>query len=161
MKPTVLVVTTVHWPDDTRIRERLTRTLANEFDVRYACRAPGPADRTGLTWIPLRGGRVRRNLRALRLGLAGDWDVMSVHDPELVPAAILSRMIRRRPVVFDVHENVPATAVTRDWVPGALRRPLAALAGAVLRRAERTLAITLSEPEYDVYEESCRVPQPS
>ncbi len=149
MKPTVLVVTTVHWPDDTRIRERLIRTLATTFEVRYASREPGPTDTSDLQWVPLRGRRVRRNLSALGHCLFTDWDVLVVHDAELLPAAMLARLLRRRSVAFDVHENIPATAMTRDWVPGALRRPLASLANALLRLAERTLAITLAEPEYE------------
>lgn len=148
MKPTVLVVTTVHWPDDTRIRERLIRTLAETFEIRYASREPGPTDTSDLRWIPLRGGRLRRNLSALRHCLLPGWDVLVVHDPELLPAAMLARLTRRRPVVFDVHENIPATALTRDWVPWVVRRPLAGLANALLRLADRMLTITLAEGAY-------------
>ena len=147
MKPTILVVTTVHWPDDTRIRERLIRTLSSDFDVQYASRTPGPSDRSDLHSIELRGGRFARFLRAMRLGLFGTWDLMVIHDPELLPVAVASRL-RRRPVVFDVHENVPATALTRDWVPNLLRRPFAAALRMVLRVAECVLAITLAEAGY-------------
>lgn len=148
MTPTALVVTSVHWPDDTRIRERLCRTLARSFTVVLATREPGPTDKTGLEWVPLRGGRLRRMLAAARTALGSPWDVMVIHDPELVPVALLARIIRRRPVVFDVHEDVPATALTRDWVPGPLRRPLAWLLRWMLHLAEGPLHVTLAESGY-------------
>ncbi len=51
-------------------------------------------------------------------------------------------------MVFDVHENVPATAMTRDWVPDLFRRPLASLVGWVLRAADSVVTVTLAEPGY-------------
>lgn len=147
MKPKALVVTTVHWPDDTRIRERLIRTLAEGFDVRYATRDPGPTDRSDLDWMRLPGGRSRRNLEALRLALTESWDVLVVHDPELIPVALLARL-KGRPVVFDVHENIPATARTRDWVPEWLRTPLSAFLRVLLRIVEPLLTVTLAESGY-------------
>ena len=148
MKPVVLVMTTVHWPDDTRIRERLIRTLTADFDVVYAARSPGPSDMTGIEYVGLVGGRVARNLRGIRVALTKAWDVMVIHDPELIICGVLARLLRRRPVVFDVHEDVPATVHTRSWVPGLARRPLSALMTILLRVAERFLSITLAEPGY-------------
>jgi glycosyltransferase involved in cell wall biosynthesis len=150
VKPTALVVTTVHRPDDTRVRERLLRSLTADFQIRYAARRPGPSDPSDLEWVPLGGRRIRRNLAALRICLFTRWDLLVVHDPELLPAAMLSRLTRRRPVVFDVHENIPATALTRSWVPTRLRRPLSAVLGRALHLAERILTITLAEPGYEV-----------
>lgn len=147
MKPKALVVTTVHWPDDTRIRERLIRTLAEGFDVRYATRDPGPTDRSDLEWVRLPGGRLRRNLGALRLALTESWDVLVVHDPELIPVALMARL-KGRPVVLDVHENIPATARTRDWVPEWLRTPLSAFLSFALRIVEPLLTVTLAESGY-------------
>jgi glycosyltransferase involved in cell wall biosynthesis len=142
------VVTVVHWPDDTRIRERLIRSLAPVFDVIYAARSPGPSDRVGVEYVELAGGRLMRNLRAFRLGLTADWDVCVIHDPELVVCGIVSRMVRRRPVVFDVHEDFPASAHTRAWVPRPLRGLLSLLLKGLMRLAEATLTITLAEPGY-------------
>jgi hypothetical protein len=91
VKPTVQVVTVVHWPDDTRIRERLIRTLSPEFDVVYAARSPGPTDKTGLKYAELTGTRVGRNLRAIWLALTGAWDILVIHDPELCPVGCVNR----------------------------------------------------------------------
>jgi glycosyltransferase involved in cell wall biosynthesis len=148
VKPTALVVTTVHWPDDTRIRERLIRTLSDAFEVDYASREPGPTDRSGLCWIPLSGGRFRRWWKTLGVCLRTDWDVLAIHDPELIPIGMVARLVKRRRVVFDVHEDVPATALTREWVPDLLRTPLATAARVAMRLAERTLEVTLAEAGY-------------
>ena len=148
MKPVVLVLSTVHRPDDTRIRERLIRTLAGDFEVEYATREPGPTDTTGLRWFPLRGGRAVRWFRGLSLVIRRDWDLLVLHDPETIPIGVLGRTLKRRQVVFDVHEDIPATALTRPWVPGRLRRPLAVLSGWVLALAERFLTLTLAEAGY-------------
>lgn len=148
MNPRILVVTAVHWPDDTRIRERLIRTLTTGFDVVYAARSPGPTDRSGLEFVELKGGRLMRNLSAIRVALTSDFDAMVVHDPELLVCAVLARLVRRKPVVFDVHEDVPASAYTRAWVPRPVRRPLAALMAVLLRVVEPIVTITLAEPGY-------------
>lgn len=146
----LLVLTTVHQADDPRIRERTIPSLSGDFDIFYATKPPGPSSRGDLTWIRLRGGRVARGLRALRLMFSRRYDVVSVHDPELIPAALLARWLRRRRIVCDVHENVPAQILHKDWVPRPLRRPLAWLARRLLRLAERFLVVTLAEDGYHV-----------
>ncbi len=145
-RPRLLVVSVVHHADDTRIREKLLRTLAHRWDITYRTRTPAPTDHGEITWQPLRGGRVVRNIRAAGALLSGRYEAAVVHDPELVPAAMAARMITRRPVVFDVHENVPAQIATKDWVP--LRSLVARLAAAVLRAAEPLIEITLAEDGY-------------
>jgi glycosyltransferase involved in cell wall biosynthesis len=77
-----------------------------------------------------------------------NWDLLVLHDPETIPIGLLARTLKRRPVVFDVHEDIPATALTRPWVPGPLRRPLAVLSKLMLGLAERFLVITLAEAGY-------------
>lgn len=148
MTPTVFVVSTVHWPDDTRIRERLIRSLAGDFQVVFAAKSPGPTDRTDLIYVELRGGRMRRNFRSLLSMLTRQWDILVVHDPELIPAAVLARFVKRRPVVFDVHEDFPSLAMTRRWVPRPLRSVLSGLVAFALRVGERSLTLTLAEPGY-------------
>ena len=144
----LLVVTTVHPSDDPRIREKHIRTLATDFNVLYATKLPAPSDRDGIEWHPLRGGRAVRWFRALRVMLAARVDVIVVHDPELIPVAVAVRTLRGVPVVFDLHENVPALAFTRTSIPRPLRRPLAGTARFWLSVAERSFPITLAEDGY-------------
>jgi len=144
----LLVVTTVHPADDPRIREKYVRTLSVDFDVIYATKPLAPVDRDGFEWRRLSGGRFVRWLGALRLMLTARVDAVAIHDPELIPAAVVVRSLRGIPVVFDLHENVPALAYTRTSVPRLLRRPLAGVARFWLSVAERSLAISLAEDNY-------------
>ncbi len=143
----VLVVTTVHHPDDNRIREKTVRALGERFRVEFAAREPGPTDSSGLTWLPLRGGRMRRNVSAWRLVLTRPVDVVSIHDPELLPLGVIARLLGRR-VVFDMHEDVPNQILTKTWIPSVLRPVVAALSRLALRISERFLSFTLAEESY-------------
>jgi glycosyltransferase involved in cell wall biosynthesis len=153
----LLVVTSVHPSDDPRIREKLIRTLDTSFDVTYASKPPGPVEQTGLRWRSLGGGRFVRWLAALRLMLTERVDVIVFHDPELIPAGILTRLVRRIPIVFDLHENVPAQMLTKTSVPRLLRFPLLLAARFWLACADRTLDVTLAE---DGYQALFRSPRP-
>lgn len=150
MTPRLLVLTTIHDPDDPRVRERTLASLAGVFDVDYGTRAPGPTRHDDLTWIELRGGRVRRWFGALRLMLSGRYDVVSIHDPELIPGALLARLLRRSRIVVDVHEHLPGQILHKDWVWRPLRRPVAWMSCRFLRLAERFLVVTVAEDGYHV-----------
>jgi glycosyltransferase involved in cell wall biosynthesis len=147
VKPAVLVVSSVHPPDDPRIRHKLVETLRKDASVTLAVRAPGPATAAGFQVTLLRGGRLRRSLSASWRIVRGGYDVASVHDPELLPAAMVAGLVGRR-VVFDLHEHLPGQLRTKDWLPVSLRRPAATLAAALLRLAERVIEITLAEEGY-------------
>lgn len=148
MKPRLLVLTTVHHPDDPRIRERLIRSLDADFDITYAARTPGPSDQAGIVWAPLKGGRIRRGASAARHLWFTRYDVASLHDPELLPTAILVRLIRRKQIVFDLHENLPAQLATKPWLWRPVRPPISWVSRRLLRLAERVLPITLAEQGY-------------
>lgn len=148
MTTAILVVTTVHHPDDTRIRERLVRSLASEFDVSYAAKSPGPTDKSKIEFLDLKGGRIRRCLAASRLMLLRRWSVLVIHDPELIPAGVMSRLVRRRPVVFDVHEDLEAQIESKGWIPRSMRPVARWVSRALYGLADRWLVITLAEEGY-------------
>jgi len=50
--------------------------------------------------------------------------VCHFHDPELMPAAIILKLLGRK-IVYDVHEDYPETIATKNWLPAGLRIPLA------------------------------------
>lgn len=147
MKPRLLVVTPTHPADDPRIRHKLIATLHEEWDITYVGRGRGPVDQEGIRWFELVGGRIRRGWRAGWMLLRGKYEVASLHDPEMLPAGLAAALLGRT-VVFDVHENVPAQLLTKDWMPRVSRRPLSWAAARLLRIAEKRLAITLAEEGY-------------
>jgi len=146
-RPRLLVVTSVHHPDDARIRAKLIPTLASEWEITYAAPDPGPTDREGLHWVPLTGSRLARLRQAVKVINWDGWDLVALHDPELLVGG-LPRSRRGEPTLFDLHENLPAQLLTKERVPVLFRRPLSALSAWVLRWAEATMAITLAEPGY-------------
>jgi len=168
----LLVVTTVHQPDDPRIREKLIRSLSGEWEITYACQDPGPTDTEAITWVPLHGGRAQRLSAAMRICLIAPADVIVLHDPELIPIGMLARTTRRIPVVFDLHENLPAQLATRRATPAQLRRASSGMGSSTLRAAEGVLEITLAEsgygslfraehPVFPNYPDAAMLPDPS
>jgi glycosyltransferase involved in cell wall biosynthesis len=147
VKPVVLVVSSVHPPDDPRIRYKLVASLVDHADIRVAVREPGPGSTAGVRYEPLAGGRLRRTVAASWKLLRRDYDVASVHDPELLPAALVAGLLRRR-VVFDVHEDIPAQIRTKAYLPAVVRWLAAWLAAGMLRAMERVGEVTLAEPNY-------------
>ena len=126
----VLHITSVHRPRDVRIFHK---------EARAAARAGAAAGVLGLS-SPVRRGR--RLLAGARLAAAAHRrgaDLVHVHDPELLPWALLLARTSRRPVVYDVHEYLGATVRTKRWLPGPLRRPLAVAAAAAERAGARRL----------------------
>jgi glycosyltransferase involved in cell wall biosynthesis len=102
-----------------------------------------------IQWRRLRGGRVARWFASLSLMLTADTDVIVIHDPELLPAAVVTALSRRIPVVFDLHENLPAQMSMKSSLPPLLRWPLSHMTRAWLKLAERTMEVTLAESGYN------------
>lgn len=50
--------------------------------------------------------------------------VVHFHDPELMPLAILLKIIGCK-VIYDIHENLPRQILSKDWIPEILRKPIA------------------------------------
>ncbi len=153
----VLVVTVVHDPEDSRIRHRQIRALLEAgWSVTYA--APfaafgrpvtGGPQRLRLIDIPRSQGRRRmRALRAAHSIIAAEGpqhDVVLVHDPEL----LLTPAAQRSPhLVWDVHEDPAAAIAVKDWAPIALRRPLAFGWRLAERFVERRHHVILAEYAY-------------
>jgi glycosyltransferase involved in cell wall biosynthesis len=126
-------LTTVHAPFDTRIFVKECRSLC---DTGYEVTLIAPHDRAEVVDgvrirpIPRPKSRAKRmlftSLRALVAALAEDADVYHFHDPELMPVGILLKALGK-PVVYDVHEDVPSQTMGKHWIPRLLRRPLAAV----------------------------------
>jgi len=154
----VLVVTVVHDPDDARIRHRQVRAL---LDAGHhvtmvapftAYDRPLPRDLSPVD-VPRASGR--RRLAALRaaareLARRGrDHDVVLLHDPELLLAALLvAGRLRQQVVVWDVHEDTGAALRMKSWLPAAARRLLPRVVRWAERLAERRVHLLLAEESY-------------
>lgn len=154
MKRTVLHLTSVHIPRDTRILLRECRSLAEAgYDVHLAAPAPEDAFLAGVHLHALPDHRVARLRRitttvpaALRTAWRFQADVYHVHDPELIPVALLLRA-RGRCVVYDAHEDLPAQLAAKPWIHRRLRRLVARSAALVERLAVPRMSATVAARE--------------
>ncbi len=148
-------MTVVHHPEDARILHRQIRALVDAgHEVTYAApyTARGVVPRSFVTGVDLPRAAERRRLSAVRAArklfksMRGRVDLALIHDPELLFAVAGVR--RRPPVVWDVHEDTPATLSLKPWLPAFLRPPTRFLARLLETTAERRLHLLLAETAY-------------
>ncbi|WP_165367613.1 glycosyltransferase [Phytoactinopolyspora endophytica] len=151
----VLVLTVVHDPEDTRIRHKQIAalheaghevTLAAPFSG-YA--RPVPSEYRSIDIPRATGLRRLAALRAARNLLrhhAADYDVVLMHDPELLIAA---SGLAHKGLVWDVHEDTAAAIRMKPWLPKPVRPMATALIRNLERRAERRMTLLLAEEGYE------------
>lgn len=95
--------------------------------------------------------RVFRAARKLRA------DIYHVHDPELIPWAVLLRA-GGASVVYDAHEHVPEDILSKHYLPPLLVKPLSRVVGAFeLGAAKRLSAVVGATPHIvERFSGSCR-----
>ena len=64
--------------------------------------------------------------KVLQASLKEDADIYHFHDPELIPAGLLLRTLRKK-VIYDIHENNPLNIQSRYWLPPWMRKPISLL----------------------------------
>lgn len=122
----------VHPADDVRIFHKQCRSLAEAgHEVFFVVPAEADAERQGVhirAVAAVGGGRLLRMLltafRTFMAARAVRARIYHFHDPELLPWALLLKWSGAR-VIYDAHEDVPRDIITKAWIPGWLRRPLA------------------------------------
>ncbi|ADG86895.1 hypothetical protein TBS_19730 [Thermobispora bispora] len=151
----VLVMTVVHHPEDARILHRQIRALVDAgHEVTYAApfTARGVTPRPWVTGVDLPRAAERRRIAAIWAArrlfkrMRGKVDLVLIHDVELLLAVVGVR--NRPPVVWDVHEDTPATLSLKPWLPAFLRPPVRFLARLLEGTAERHLHLLLAESAY-------------
>jgi glycosyltransferase involved in cell wall biosynthesis len=125
----VVHVTTVHPAGDNRITRKECWSLVDAgYDVWLL--APGTAPpEVPVRHVPLPHEESRR-LHRFTIGAARAFaaarrlgaDIYHVHDPELIPMALLLRLVTGSIVIYDAHEDFPAQVRDKTWVPRPIRR---------------------------------------
>jgi glycosyltransferase involved in cell wall biosynthesis len=132
----IVHISSVHNANDPRIRLKQLNSI-----VKYGWQATlvtgdlsseeGDAVRI-IRILPGNSRRILRLLvtspRAILKAFCLDADVYHVHDPELLPWALLLRL-KNRPVVYDVHEDYVTSVQQKRYLPPILRPLAAAFAG--------------------------------
>jgi glycosyltransferase involved in cell wall biosynthesis len=144
IKPTlakVAILSSVHAALDNRVFYREAQTLAKAgYEVTLVAVHHQDETKDGIRIKALpRVSRSRRPLLwrgILREAIATGADVFHIHDPELL---LLTPWLRRKtgkPTIYDVHEANADFLAVKDYLPKAVRMPLAVL----FRRLEPRLA---------------------
>jgi glycosyltransferase involved in cell wall biosynthesis len=85
--------------------------------------------------------------RCYRLAKELDADLYHFHDPELIPYGVLLAWSGKK-VIFDVHEDLSADIHSKEWVPFAARRALAATSRALENFGARRFAAVVAATSY-------------
>ena len=136
-------LTSVHPPFDVRIFHKECKSVARagyEVTLIAGHDCDEIVDGVHLRGISRRSNRISRMIwstwdvccKALR----EDADLYHFHDPELIPVGLLMRL-KKKHVIYDVHEDVQADVATKVYIPRPIRRPLAWFAGAIERLSSR------------------------
>jgi glycosyltransferase involved in cell wall biosynthesis len=150
----VVHATTVHNAFDVRIFHKECKTLAEAgYDVVLI--APHGQDEVvdgvQIRAVPKSRGRLRRiTCTAWRVFLAAmrqTGSVIHFHDPELLPAGLVMKVLGKR-VIYDVHEDYVTSIRQKDYLPRAVRIPLAAIWSGLEVLAVKPFHIVLAEKYY-------------
>ncbi|RFC66854.1 glycosyltransferase [Mesorhizobium denitrificans] len=83
--------------------------------------------------------------RVFAAGLKLDADVYHLHDPELLPYAVMLKL-KGKTVIFDAHEDLPRQILSKHYLPVAVRKTTSVLAEAgqksICRRLDFVVAAT-------------------
>lgn len=128
---TVCHITTVHRLGDTRVFYREAAAISEDGKYSLIIIARGrsldvPGGIPGeIRLLPARGGRLQRMVLsqgwAIVMALRAKADLYHLHDPELLPGAMLLRWLGKS-VVFDVHEDLPKQILSKPWIPRRFAR---------------------------------------
>ncbi len=155
----ICILSTVHLCFDVRMFQAEARTLARAgFAVTLiALEDPTPSQTEGIHILaqPRPRHRLQRmlsTLRVVRLARRQPVGLYAFHDPELLPAAVLLKLFTGRRLVYDVHEDVPASIRSRTWLPRPLR-PLVARLYQLLENLALPFVdgLTLADHAYQKY----------
>lgn len=152
--PRVVHLTTVHNPFDNRIFHRECKTLAAAgYEVVLLAEHSGDESHEGISiraLPPASSRRARMSLgvaRVCRMALAEHGDLYHFHDPELIPAGLLLRLLGKQ-VIYDVHEDNLTAIRQREYLPTWLRALVAKIFAVVETSAGRYFHLVLAERYY-------------
>lgn len=150
----VMILSSVHRYDDSRIFHKQAVSLARA-GFRVELHAVADFDErmengVRIVGLPSHRSRLRRlwaGWRLFRRALRSKADVYHFHDPELLPWGLLLQWITRRPVVYDVHEDLPKQVYTKPWIPPRLRGAVSRVVHFVEKGMARRLSAVITATE--------------
>lgn len=127
MKKTVMVISSVHRWDDTRIFHRQCNSLSAKYNVEL--HAPADFQNKTISNIKIIGlpkwlkeiYRIKLWIMILCRALKSDSIIVHFHDPELIPLCYLIKLLTKKKVIYDVHEHYVYSIMAREWIPRYLK----------------------------------------
>jgi len=130
--PSICHLSSVHPLTDTRIRKECSSIEELGNDISLIIQAKNDFTEKGLKiyGIPSFRNRLIRvivgSFLLLRRAIKVDKEFYHFHDPELIPAGIILKILGKK-VIYDIHEDLPRQILDKHWVPKSLRLPLSSI----------------------------------
>jgi len=128
MREKICILTTVHPLFDSRIFHREAKTLVRaEYKVSLIAQHDKEEIVDGVKIVPLSkpNNRFERMTKVVwklfRLALKEEADIYHFHDPEIIPVGLLLKLLTRAKIIYDIHEDIPAQILTKEWIPSYMR----------------------------------------
>lgn len=149
----IVMLTTVHRPNDVRIFHREAKTLAQHgFSVCIVASGQPAETAAGIRFEPLptasnRMQRLFLGWVALARCLRLKAKLYIFHDPELLPVGLALRVCGKK-VVYDCHENVAAHVLEKGYIPRFMWSFLVPALAGLLKLASRLLNGIIAATEF-------------
>jgi len=128
----IFVMSSLNPWDDIRIFRKECRSLAKKYDVEL--HIPGDFQYKKIDGVDIFGikkmktmSRIFRPLIWIKLlyrTFKSDADVFHFHNPELIGLGILLKYIKRKAVVYDIHEDFPRAILSKHWIAPGMRKTI-------------------------------------
>lgn len=125
-------MTSVHPATDVRIFKKECQSLAKAgYNVSLIAPEEKSENKEGVRIVgihPSKRGPLFRMIvdpwKVLQVSLKEDAHVYHFHDPELLGAGLLLKLLAKKAVIYDVHEDYSLSIQTKSWLPRWARKPL-------------------------------------
>lgn len=151
-KNRVCILTSVHPSRDIRIYEKEAKALAEAgYQVMLVNHCESGVEE-GIRFIKAGcpSGRISRILLGWLIyfyaGMKTKAEICHFHDPELIPAGLLLRLMGRK-VIYDVHEDLPRQLLYKPYLSGNMRKILSRLAEKIENLSARYFSANLCATE--------------
>ena len=151
----IVHISSVHSSQDPRIRHKQLRSILDRgWKATLITGDLQASDSDGVRVLPVPPGNSQRWPRmtrtapkAMLLALREDADVYHIHDPELLPWALLLRL-KGKPVVYDIHEDYSAAIQHKPYIPRFLRPAISGMLSCCERAVAAPFTKVIAEKCY-------------
>lgn len=129
MKKRICILTSVHPALDVRIFRKEALALVNaSYDVTIIGQHDDDqvVDNVKIINLPAPKNRFQRifliTIRLFILALKQKTHIYHFHDPELIPVALVLKLLTGRKVIYDAHEDYEKSILSKGWLPLLARK---------------------------------------